>query len=370
MRYRLRVVFIGVFLALPTFFILSACRQEPPPPVERIRAIKTYTVKESESGMIRKFSGIVEAVDKSSISFEVSGNVKEVRVNVGDKVSKGQVLAILDKRTYKLKVEAAEADLGKAKVQLADKRKDLDRLQRIANQDPGAISQAAIDQAEAAYDSARKNVEFATSQLNLAKRDLAKTVLRAPYNGAIAERYVDPFNEVMRGQRLFEIYMEGGMEVAISIPETEIEGVYLGLDSEIRFPTDPGNIFRGDVTEISSVASIANAFPVKVTILEPSKQIRPGMTAEVTLFLEGKGMESAYRIPLMAIVPGDDSTKGYVFVYDPVTSTVKKTVVFGGAGIRENDFIASTGVKSGDIIAAAGVSFLEDGQKVKLMQKQ
>ncbi len=351
--------------------ILTACgKKDEPPTVERIRAIKTYTVKETKAGHIRKFSGVVEAADKSSISFEVSGNVQEVRVNVGDKVTKGQVLAVLDTRTYKLNVEAAEADLGKAKVQLADKRKDLDRLQRIADQDPGAISQAAIDQAEAAYDSARKNVEFATSQLNLAKRDLAKTVLRAPYDGVIAERYVDAFNEVKRGQRLFDTYMEGGMEVAISIPETEIEGIYLGLDSEIRFPTAPGSIFKGDVTEISSVASIANAFPVKVTILEPSKQIRPGMTAEVTLLLEGKGVESAYQIPFMAIVPGDDPTKGYVFVYDSDTSTVKKMLVSGGVGIRENDFIVTTGVKDGDIIAVAGVSFLEDGQKVKLMQQQ
>ena len=351
--------------------ILTACaKKEEPPPLERIRAIKAYTVKETEAGQIRKFSGVVEAADKSSISFEVSGNVQEVRVNVGDKVTKDQVLAVLDTRTYKLNVAAAEADLGKAKVQLADKRKDLDRLQRIADQDPGAISQAAIDQAEAAYDSARKNVEFATSQLDLAKRDLSKTVLRAPYNGVIAERYVDAFNEVKRGQRLFDTYMEGGLEVAISIPETEIEGIYLGLDSEIRFPTAPGSKFRGDVTEISSVASIANAFPVKVTILETSKQIRPGMTAEVTLLLGGKGVESTYLLPLMAILPGDDPTKGYVFVYDPDTSTVKKTSVSGRAGIRENNFIVTTGVKGGDIIAVAGVSFLEDNQKVKLMQKQ
>ena len=362
-------LFVG--FATGCALILTACgKKEEPPTVERIRAIKTYTVKETKAGHIRKFSGVVEAADKSSISFEVSGNVQEVRVNVGDKVTKGQVLAVLDTRTYKLNVEAAEADLGKAKVQLADKRKDLDRLQRIADQDPGAISQAAIDQAEAAYDSARKNVEFATSQLNLAKRDLSKTVLRAPYNGVIAERYVDAFNEVKRGQRLFDTYMEGGLEVAISIPETEIEGIYLGLDSEIRFPTAPGSIFGGDVTEISSVASVANAFPVKVTILEPGKQIRPGMTAEVTLLLEGKGVDSAYLIPLMAIVPGDDPKKGYVFVYDPDTSTVKKTPVSGGAGIMENDFMVTTGVKGGDIIAVAGVSFLEDGQKVNLMQKQ
>ena len=363
-----RFVWLFSFFAL----VLTACGKEEPPTVERIRAIKTHTVKESEAGLIRKFSGVVEAADKSSISFEVSGNVQEVRVNVGDKVSKGQVLAVLNTRTYKLNVEAAEANLGKARVQLADKRSDLDRFQRIASQDPGAISQTAIEQAEAAYDSAQKNVAFATSQLSLAKRDLVKTVLRAPFDGVIADRFVDAFNEVARGQQLFDIYIEGGMEVAISIPESEIKGIYPGLDSVIRFPTVPGSQFKGDVTEISSVASIANAFPVKVTILEPSQQIRPGMTAEVTLALEGKEVGGAYMIPIMAITPGDDprESNAYVYVYDSGTSTVKKTQVSGRVGIRENSFVATSGVKAGDIIAVAGVSFLEDGQKVKLMHQQ
>jgi RND family efflux transporter MFP subunit len=369
MRNHLCTTFIKALLGIFFIFAFSGCGEEPPPPVERIRAIKTYTIIEGESGRIRKFSGVVEAADSSSIGFEVSGNAQEVRVNVGDKVSKGQVLAVLDKSTYLLNVEAADADLGKAKVQLADKHKDLDRLQRIGNQDPGAISQAALDQAEAAYESARKNIVYATSQLNLAKRDLTKTVLRAPFNGFIAERYVDPFNEVQRGQRLFDIYMEGGMDVAIRIPETEIEQIYLALPGEIHFPTDPGRFYKGVVTEISSVASAANAFPVKVTILDHNKQMRPGMTAEVTLLLEGKGGESTYPIPLVAVVPGSDPTQGYVFVYDPNTSVVNKTLVSGRGGVRENSMVVTKGVKAGDIIAIAGASFLEDGQKVKLMAK-
>ena len=357
-------------LAAVCVFMLTACGKEEPPAVERIRAIKTHTVEESQAGFIRRFSGVVEAADKSSISFEVPGNVREVRVNVGDRVSKGQELAVLDTRTYKLNVEAAEADLGRANVELADKRTDLDRLRRIAQQDPGAISQGALDRAEAAYDSASKNVQFATSQPSLANRDLAKTVLRAPFDGVVADRFVDAFNEVARGQRLFDIYVEGGLEVAISIPESEIKEIYLGLDSEIRFPTIAGSLFEGDVTEISSVASVANAFPVKVTILEPGKQIRPGMTAEVTLALGDEGEAGAYMIPIMALVPGDYPDSATIFVYDSSTSTVRKKQVSGRVGIRKNSFIATSGIKAGDIIAVAGVSFLEDGQKVRLMPKK
>ncbi|MBW2449811.1 MAG: efflux RND transporter periplasmic adaptor subunit [Deltaproteobacteria bacterium] len=348
-------------------FVLFACRQEPPPPLERVRAIKTITVTERASGRARRFSGVIEAADKSSISFEVSGNVQKVNVEVGQKVEKDQVLAVLDERTYKLNVQGAEAALGRAKVQLADKRKDLDRFKRIAKADPGAISQASIDQAQAAYDSARKNVQYTTSQLNLAKRDLEKTVLRAPFDGVIAEKYVEPFFEVARGQKLFDIFIEGAMEAAISIPETEIEGIFLGLQSEIRFPTESEKIYKGVVTEISKVAGTANAFPVKITIQGDTARIRPGMTAEVTLLLSGNEQETSYLIPIIAIGHGAGK-KSYVFVYESGTSTVKKTPIEAGGGVRDNYAVISKGVKGGDIIAVAGVSFLEDGQKVKLME--
>ena len=192
----------------------------------------------------------------------------------------------------------------------------------------------------------------------------------APFDGVIAERHVDRFQEVLRGQKVFDVYIEEVMEAAVSIPESEIEGIYLGLNSEIRFPTRPGQVFEGVVSEISSVAGTANAFPVKVAIQGSSEGIRPGMTAEVTILLAGESEQVAYLVPLVAIAPGDTDARGYVFVYDSQTSTVKKTpIVAAESGARDNHAVITKGVKAGDIIAVAGVSFLEDGQKVKLMER-
>jgi RND family efflux transporter MFP subunit len=351
------------------FLALSACREAPPPPVERIRAIKTFTVDELASGKIRKFSGVIEAADSSSISFEVSGNVREVNVDVGDKIKKGQVLARMDKRTYKLNVKAAEAGVGRAKVELADKRNDLDRFQRINKQDPGAVSQAALDNSQAAVDGAIKNVQFSKSQLKLAQRDLEKTVLRAPFDGVIANRYVDPFTEVARGKKLFDVYENTGMEVAISIPEDVIGDIYMEQKGIIQFAVIADKPYHGVVTEISKVAGTANAFPIKLTIEDLDDRIRPGMTAQVTLELAGADEESVYLIPMSALSQRSDTTKSWVFVYDATTSTVKKTSVVG-TSVRQNDVVISGGVQAGDIIAVAGVSFLEDGQKVKLMEVQ
>ena len=359
--------FPGLLSAIFTIISLTSCRQEPPPPIESVRAIKYTTVNEIASGQIRKFSGVVEAADKSSVSFEVPGNVQEVRVNVGDKVSEGDVLAVLDKRTYELNVKSAEAAVGRARARLTNSRNDLERLKRIAKLDKGAISEARLDNASAQYATDKQQVEYRMSQLNLAKRDLEKTVLTAPFDGHIAERLVEPFYEVNRGQRLFDIYMEGAMEAAVSIPESEIYGIYLGLPSEIRFPTIPDKVFEGIVTEISKVAGAANAFPVKITIEGDIEKVRPGMTAEVTIMLAGEATDASYLVPVIAVAAGDSKAKGYVFVFDRDTSTVKKTAIESG-GIRDNDVVVTKGVKAGDIIAVAGVSFLEDGQKVKLLE--
>jgi len=358
----------GMFLGVLLLFLLPACSQEAPKPTERIRAIKTITVAEKTSGPLRKFSGVVEAVDSSILAFEVPGNVKEVRVKVGARVEKGQTIAVLNERTFLLDLQAAEAAVERAKVQLADKKNDLDRFERIAKMDAGAVSQSSLDKSKAAYDSALKNVKYARSQVKLAKRDLEKTVLVAPFNGVIGEKYVDPFQEVTRGERLFILFSEKAMEVAVQIPETAIGDIHLDLSAEIRFPTVPDRKYKGIISEISSLAGTANAFPIKVTVVDAGSEIRPGMTAEVIVMLSAKNQKAGYLIPLSAVTKGGDKADFYIFIFDKETATVKKTPVKGG-GVRGNWVGVTEGVKAGDIIAVAGVTFLEDGQKVKLMKE-
>lgn len=356
---------LGVLSLVVLVSALTACGEQPPPPIETVRAIRTITLTEPASGRMRRFSGVVEAADSSSVSFEVPGNVREVNVDVGERISKGQVLAVLDERTFQLNVKAAQADVGRAEVELRDAQIDLERLQRIAGQDRGAISQRSLDQAEARYGGARNNLSYNTSRLNLVKRDLERTVLRAPFDGVISKRYVDPFQQVALGQKLFDLHMEGAMEAAISVPESEIEYIYLGLPGEVRFPAIPEHVHKGIVTEVSKVAGGANAFPVKVTIKADNPRIRPGITAEVTLLLGDEQGETAYLIPIEALAPGGSESKSYVFVFDQETSTVKKTTIESGS-FRANNIVVNKGLRAGDIIAAAGVSFLRDGQKVRL----
>jgi RND family efflux transporter MFP subunit len=357
-------------LFLMVALILPACSKEAPPPPERIRAIKTITVTERAEGQLRKYSGVVEPVDKSSLSFEVAGNVKDVNVDVGDEITKDQVIATLDTQTFELDVEAAQANLRRARAQLVEKEAEYNRYRQVNEESPGAVSQSSVDQTQAAFKSARENVSYAVSQLNLTRRDLKKTELKAPFDGVIAKRYVEPFFEVKRGDPIFDVFIEAAMDVATSIPETDIEGIHLGQSCEIVFPIDPDTTFRGIVTEIGRMAEAANAFPVKVHILTNDPRFRPGMTAELSFKVSEADFQKAFLVPIAALVPGAEANQGYVFVYDQTTSTVQRKSVRGVGAVVDNRVMIIDGLEDGDIIAVAGVSFLEDGQKVKLMSPE
>ena len=354
-------------LFLIVVMLLWACSKEAPPPVERIRAIKTITVEERADGQLRKYSGVVEPVDKSSLSFEVAGNVKDVNVDVGDEITKDQVIATLDTQTFKLDVESAQANLRRARAQLVEKEAEYNRYRKVNEESPGAVSQSSVDQTQAAFESARENVSYAVSQLNLIQRDLKKTELKAPFDGVIAKRHVEPFYEVKRGDPIFDVFVEAAMEVATSIPETDIEGIYLGQGCDIAFPSDPGTTFKGIVSEIGRMAESANAFPVKVNILTQDPRLRPGMTAELSFQIADADFQRAFLVPIAALLPGPETDKGYVFVYDKATSVVQRQAVRGAGAVVDNRIMITEGLKGGEIIAVAGVSFLEDGQKVKLM---
>jgi hypothetical protein len=141
------------------------------------------------------------------------------------------------------------------------------------------------------------------------------------------------------------------------------------LPAEITFPSEQVESLKGEVSEIGTVAGDANAFPVKVTLAEPSDKVLPGMTAEVALILGESSGSASYLVPLSAIAAGNEPKQAFVFVFNPETSTVKMTAI-GGKGVEGNRVMITEGIAPGDVIAVAGVSFLRDGQEVKLMSEQ
>jgi len=352
-----------LFMTLILAATVAACDEAPPPVPEQIRPIRSFVVTEAATGQVRRFTGVVEASDSSSLSFQISGNVTEVLANQGAQVTAGQVLATLDPEPFQLNVQAAEADLQRARAELAQAKAEFDRQGTLYEQ--GWVARARFENAERDYRAAASNVDLGVARLNLARRDLNNTTLTAPFGGFISQRAVDPFVKVQAGQALFRIEAEDGFDAVFAVPETAISDIVLGMPASVQVPRIYPEL-EALVTEIDTSAATGSAFAVKATLLAPPAALRSGMTAQVTLLLPGAAGEGGYLVPLSTVAPGPQAGKGFVFVYDPATSTVRRTAVVSTQSLIGN-MVAVTGVKAGDILASAGVNFLIDGQTVTLM---
>jgi len=349
-------------LAATTF--LGGCKQEVAEPVERIRAVKTIVVADLASDQQRKFPGTIEPVESSQLSFEVDGTVEAVQVDVGDRFKKGDVLAHLDNRPYKLDLASANAALSRAKAQLEEKQSAYEREQRIQAEDPGATTQKAVDQARAAYESQVQEVTYSQAKLGMAERSLADTELVAPYDGTVAARFVEPSEVAARGIHMLEVYAEAAMQVAVSIPEQMIGDVHPGLAGQVFLNNQPDSPYDAVVSEVGSAATTANAYPVKAAITNADDRVRPGMTAELRLVFADEEKQSAYLVPVHAFLPGLEKNAHYVYLLDSGSSTVRKTPV-KIKGIQGDQVVVTDGIAPGDVLVVAGVPFLREGQKVK-----
>ena len=345
---------------------LTACKDKVEI-TDEVRPIKTMTVSEQATGQTLKFSGLAAAVDSSGLSFQVGGQVATVEVDIGDRVKNGQVLAALDPEPFQLEVDAIQAELTKARDQANESKSQYERQQRIYDQGAGVKSR--LDVAAYNFKAASSAVDYQMARLDSANRNLRKTKLLSPYDGTIAWRSVQPNEEVKVGQKIFEINATGEMEVQLSVPETTIDRIQINDAVTVTFPTLPGESTQGRISDVGSAAVEANAFPVKVALVDPNEKVKPGMTAEASFTVTDENRQPGYKIPLQAILPTQEANRGFAFVFAPGTATVKKTPI-RYRGAEQKNTIVTDGLAAGDIIAVAGVSFLADGMKVKLMQAQ
>ncbi|MDH3232139.1 MAG: efflux RND transporter periplasmic adaptor subunit [Alphaproteobacteria bacterium] len=363
-----RAVRCPVYLLLAAATLLAACGEEPKTAPPTIRAVKTITVQPQAAVQVRRISGLVQAVNVTPLSFEVSGNVTSVQVKVGEKVTKGEVLAALDTRQYQLNLESVEAELRRTKAALVDKTSTYQAKKTLYEKK--VESKTAYERAKADYEAAVEGVRQAESKVSLAKRDLNNTKLRAPFDGVIAKRDVEPAQVVSAGKVVLEIQGNGDMEVAVNVPDTMVNLLKRGQKTAVTFPTLPNLKVEGRIDEIASRGGEGNTFPVTVRLLNPSPELRAGMSAEVRFRLGVAGLKTAFAVPVSALVPSQSKAReAHVYVFDKTTSTLKKTKV-EVAAVRGNDVLIGSGLTAGQVVVTAGVAFLHDGLKVKLLAQR
>ena len=357
-------------LLVPILAVFGCGKEEKPPEV--IRSIRWIKVVETTTMQVRMISGTTKPVDQTALSFAVGGTVEKVEVRLGDQVRKGQVLAELDQQPFVLGVRDAEAGLLKAQAGRVERRANYERY--LALYESNNASKAELDEARASFDSAKSQVKAATAQLGLARRDLRKTRLIAPFNGTISVKEIEPHVEVRRGKAIFGLDgEESGFEVSTAVPETLVLHLNVGDEADVVFPGLSNRRVPGVLTEVGLRSRAATTFPVTVQLQEEFPALRSGMSVEVAFQYipvseTGEPVVTGIAVPIAAILMGAEKTT-FVFIYDEKSSTVKKTQI-KVLNLRENDVIIEPeALKAGDILATAGVQFLTDGQKVNLLKE-
>lgn len=347
--------------------LLTGCGDEEATPEAPLRPVRYEQALLTGGSRVRTFSGITQPGVESTLSFKVAGTVNGLRVSVGDRVTRGQLIATLDPSDYALQAEEARASLAQAQAQLRNARSSYDRTMALYEGNNASKSQ--LDQAQAAFESAQAQVRSIEQRLELAELQVQYTRLTAPADGAVSEVYVEVNENVGAGNRVVTLASGGQPEVSVSVPEVLITQVKQGSPATVTFSAISGQEFAATVTEVGvSSTGFATTYPVIVQLDRPTEAVRPGMAAEVSFRFETSGTRELIIVPPHAV--GEDHNGRYVFVVEPAEEdgqgiTRRRNVQVGELTPEGLELL--NGVQEGELVVTAGVSKIHDGLRVKLL---
>ena len=352
-------------------FGLQACSGKDQEVTEQpIRGLRAYKVAATAESRVRRFPSVLQPADVSSLSFEIGGQLKAVTLTVGQKVQLGDVLAEIDPRSLQTQVEQASAGVQQAQAQFDNAEGDFRRKEELLKR--GVATQAVFDQSKAALLSSKAQLDQAQRQLELANHNLDRSKLLAPFSGAIARVEVKSFAQVAAGQPIVTLYSDDRFEMSFLAPSPTFQSLAVGQVVDVKVADMPDLSLKGEIRELGSKAEQVSAFPVVIRLENSVRGLNAGMSVEVTIEEPLIGGRSGFLAPLSVLAPEGGKElqgAGTVFLYDSGSSTVKKHKVTIG-GVRDNRLVVTEGLVAGDLVAAAGVSYLVDGQKVKLLPLQ
>jgi multidrug efflux system membrane fusion protein len=317
---------------------------------------------------ISAFAGEVRAREEPPLAFRIGGKLAQRQAEVGDHVQAGQALAELDANDVRLQVESARAQLASAESDLALARAELERHKGLF--DKQLISRSLYETRAAQAQAATARVRQARAQASVAGNTAGYAVLRAPKSGVISQRLVDVGEVVAPGQPVFVLAAEGGLEVAIAIPEQRVSEFRPGLPLAVELWAMPGKRLPGKLREIAPAADPqTRTYAARVTFDGAALKAEVGQSARV---YAQAATGATLSVPLSAIVEHENGHAVWV-VHEKATgegaarqvvATVTRVPVKIGAYGEESVPVLS-GLQASDWIVAAGAHLLQEGQRVR-----
>ena len=320
---------------------------------EKRPVVKVERVDNRDVAQIGTYTATVDPELLNNISASSPNRIKEILVDEGYKVSKGQVIAILDDvniTSYEIQVANAKANLDNVKL-------NYDRALQLLK--IGGGTQQNVDQMQLQLTNAENALAAAERTLKNIKEN---TILTTPISGVVTARNYDP-GDMTGALPIVTVAQVNPVKIVINIPESQLSKVTKGMPASITFDTYGNEVFEGHVTMISPVIDTnSRTFGVEIGLPNSDGRILPGMFGRVKLEL---GRANHVVVPDRAIVKQPGSANQYVYVYH--NGIVSYNLVELGQRLGDAYELLS-GVEPGDTVVITGQTRLADGIPVEIAQ--
>jgi RND family efflux transporter MFP subunit len=318
-----------------------------------------------EAGSLRETIEVVGTLApkfQAEVKAEYSGVVTDVLVTEWVRVAKGTVLLRFDAREAEASAQAARAGLLQAEVAVTRARRELERTVKL--KDAGLATPQGLDEARTAVEAAEAQLAAAKAQMQIAETKLEKTVIRAPLDGVVASRTVNPgdFIENMGSPKpMFRIVDNRRLDLTVTVPSSRISAVALGQPLVFTSDAVPGRTFAGKVRFINPAADESSRTVKVVAAAENADE-----ALKTGLFVKGyivTGERTGIlRVPRSAFVTWDLAAKSAVVFVVNGDKAVRRTIETGaGTG---DDVEVTKGLSAGETVVTRGGFNLSDGDRI------
>lgn len=302
--------------------------------------VEIQKVYSQDVNQIAEYTATVEAYKTNNITTSTPNRIKDILVDVGYKVSKGQKVVILD-----------NVNIEQLKVRLDNTEREYNRAVELLN--IGGGTQQAVDQLKTELDAARRQYE------NMVEN----TELVSPINGVVTARNYDP-GDMTGGNPILTIEQLRPVKVLVNVSEGEFTKVRKGMKVDIKLDVYGDEVFTGTVSLVHpTIDPATRTFTVEIDIMNNDERVRPGMFARVIMNF---GTSNHVVVPDRAIVKQTGSGDKYVYVYKDGKVSFDKVEL----GQRlDNAYEVLSGVENGADVVITGQTRLANGVEVEVIKK-
>ena len=323
----MKKIFVYSMFAVAAVAMMSCGSKQSETQIEEVEALPKVEVQGVTSRMVSQeavFTGTVEAEVVNNIAPQQPLRIKEIKVDVGDRVKKGQLLVTLD-----------NSSLVQAKAQLDNAKTEYERTNELY--EFGGASKSEWDARRMQYEMLQ------TAYNNLVEN----TTLISPISGVVTARNYDKGDMYSGAQPVLVIAQIKPVKIMINVSEPFFAKVKKGMQVFVTLDAYGEEVFKGKISRIYPVINQAtHTFQVEVTLPNSNERVRPGMFARVTL---PYGKVKNVVIPDQAVQKLLGSGDRYVYIYNPADSTVRYSKVELGRRM-DTEFEVLSGVKNGEVV--------------------